>query len=214
MGEVALGKELCTHLISDGWDVYQEVSIPGGRADVVATRGPVVAIFETKLSLSFDLLEQCRRRLAWAHLVYAVVPSSKFRRAGAAIFEYFGIGVWEISMRGTGQISCLSHPFFWRKADAESTRSALYEAQKTAASAGSNHGGYHTPFRETEARLASLLKTGPIEIKTALAEIDHHYGSVKSAKSCIIGRIKDGTISKIGMRKEGRSVVIFRKEET
>lgn len=214
MDETVLGRQLCAHLVADGWDVYQEVSIPGGRADVVATRGRLLSIFETKLSLSLELLEQCRRRVGWAHLVYAVVPRGKSRRAGANIFGHFGIGVWEIRGDGDGYIGCLSHPSFCRGADADATRSALYEAQKTAAAAGSNRGGYHTPFRETEARLESLLQHGPMKIKAALAEIDHHYGSAKSARACVIGRIKDGTMAGIGIRKEGREVIIFKKAES
>ena len=103
--EAALAKAAVSYLLADGWDCYFEVSRNGhgGRADIVATSGPLTAIIETKMSLGFGVLAQCERwvRGSASNFVIAAVPEPKNTHGYARGFakraaKDRGIGIWEV----------------------------------------------------------------------------------------------------------------------
>lgn len=77
--ETELAAEVVRHLDEAGWETYQEVQLAGRRADIVAVRhGTELMVVETKLNLTFDLLDQAFRWKPYAHAVYIAVPFAKY----------------------------------------------------------------------------------------------------------------------------------------
>src|SRR5262245_58406416 len=79
------------HLESIGADVYQEVVVPGGVADIVARVVAEIWIVEVKTGWSLELLEQCLGRKRQAHRVFAATVSGRNFREHAALAEALGI---------------------------------------------------------------------------------------------------------------------------
>lgn len=59
----------------DGHDVYAEVPCYGRTADIVAVKGQLITVVETKTSMNIKLLEQVFEWRHLAHYVYAAVPN-------------------------------------------------------------------------------------------------------------------------------------------
>lgn len=209
--EAELGALVVSCLEQDDWDVYQEVALPGFRADIVAIRKPISMIVELKKSLSFDLLDQCVRRIWSAHHVVACVPQSKTARSGLRCFERDGIGVWELRDAGFGRVFLheVVAPRLNRLAAALDLQAALKPEHKKMALAGSSNGGHYTDFKATVSALRLYLQQldgRAAPLRDVLANITHHYGSSASARSSIVARIKDGTIPGIAMEQRGRQL--------
>ena len=58
----------------EGYSVYAEVPCWGKTADIVAVKGKLVVVVETKLTMNIKLLEQVFNWQHKAHYVYAAVP--------------------------------------------------------------------------------------------------------------------------------------------
>lgn len=107
--EEDLGPPVVAWLTAWGWDVYQEVVVGDGVADIVATRGPVVWIIELKLSFSLSLLDQAYHRRRYAHRVSVAVP--KYSRGGSVklgstrhICDILGIGLLLVAGAGAEHV--------------------------------------------------------------------------------------------------------------
>jgi hypothetical protein len=218
--ETDLGPPVIGWLTSRGWDVYQEVEGPGGRADIVGTCGPLVAIVELKRSFGLDVVGQARSWLPWANMVWVAAPRPA--RASAArsllleVCDWKGIGVLEVSapchFDALGQVGCVADPALQRRASVDRLRRALRPEHKTMTRAGSASGGHWTPFKETCTRLRQAVATSPgITITDAIAAIPHHYANSRSARAHLVDLIRRGVIDGLELRQDGRRVNLYPK---
>lgn len=209
ISEAELATKVVTELQRQNFVVYQEVSTGYGarRADIVAIRGPVLAVVECKVNFSLKLLDQLAWWKGYGNLV---IGASGFTKMGQAAHEYLlatGIGLWTVM---SDEIHEEVAPRLLRRANTDRLRKALRPEQQSAeyAKAGTQ-GGYWTPFRGTCDALRNLVAHKPgIALKDALKEVGHHYASVSSAMSSIPALIRTGVI--VGIRVEdGRPLRLF-----
>jgi hypothetical protein len=101
LSEVELAEPVIGHFEDLKYDVYQEVTICGGCADIVAVSGKIVTIIEVKTSLTISLLHQADGWKRWANYIYIAVP---YTRDSARHFAYkvcrdYGLGVLLVNRR-------------------------------------------------------------------------------------------------------------------
>jgi hypothetical protein len=212
--EADLAKKVIAWLEGQGWETFKEVEIArGGRADIVAKRGDITWIIETKTSMSVDLLVQCRDRIGKAYYVSAAVP----RRGptGKRILmnpvhehwlRYYGIGVLSVEMYSDYGIPVYetTAPSLFRYhknlKGMRSLRSSLNEFHK-ATEAGKVGVDYFTPYKFTIHQIKEYLKKhGPTKLKDLIKEINHHYASDAGARSTLAKWIGIGEVKGIEMR--------------
>jgi hypothetical protein len=211
VSEVKLAKDVTEWLKEEAWDVYEEVSIGySDSADIVATRGPVLAVIEAKQTLSLSVIGQAKRWLPHAHQVYVAVPAHKRGSSSEA-------ARWVCDLTGLGLIYVSSHnvrvvvqPEFRRRVDDEFLRSKLRpQHQDGSVPAGSASVGRWTPWKTTVHALVAVVKASPgIPLKEALAKIHHHYRSDKGAVSSLSHYLRKGIIKDIRM-EPGRGLKLF-----
>ena len=199
--ETDIAAAVVRHYRNAGWDVYEEVVLPsGGRADIVATTGGRVTIVETKTSFGLAVLAQAYDRTAYAHWVYVACPPRLMHRIDGVVLDAAGVGRLSVSDSVCTQTHAAP---MHRRANVEATRKCLHESQRSGvAPAGSNSGGYHTPFRETS-RLALdyVRRNGRMTPRELVAAVKTHYrGSFSDQAATLVGRIRQGLIP--GLRVE------------
>jgi len=193
------------------FEVYQEVEGPRGRADIVATCGPLVAVVELKVTLSFELLWQARRWRSSAHQVWVGVPQSKRHDTGRSeaewVFGQYGIGILSVDGEYVGESS---RPAFNRRADVARLRAVLCPEQQSGAEAGTNRGGQWTPFKKTCRALHQHAKTNPgALLGEAIKSIQHHYASDAGARARLSELIQRGVVKGIRLERDGRALRVF-----
>jgi hypothetical protein len=206
IAEVDVATEAVAWLTADSWDPHFEVTLPGSkdRADIVATRDGKLVVVETKLTLSFDLLEQGFRWKPYANAVWVAVPAAQptpGRRLAYRVAEkYLMIGVLEVG-DGSPKIRAPA-PELSRMDDA--LLLALRPEHKTFARAGSPAGGQATPYKTTCEALRSFVSDNPgCTAEEATASIRHHYRSNDKAAEYLLKDAKNGEIEgvKVGWRQ-------------
>lgn len=222
--ETQLGPPVIAWLCAAGWDVYQEVTSRAGRADIVATLGRLVCVVELKCSLGLDVIVQADAWRPWAHFVWIAGPklsrfhSQPVRRLLRDVCEWKGIGVIEVRKRDqyveSETIEEVVAPSLNRRASAPEIVKDLFVAQKTALAAGSTAGGHWTAFRETGQRLRNYVadRGGRVLLKTAIAEVNHHYASAASARAHLVEWIAIGKVDGLRIERIGRDVYVATKE--
>lgn len=199
-------------LEAQGYDVYQEVELRAGgiRADIVAKRGPELTIVETKTSASIALLYQAMERRRVAHRIYIAVPVPA--HAMAEVCKELGIGVLRVRINP-------DHEQSWNpdRCDEEvasrrwNTRPVKLAARlrpehKTMARAGAPTGGHFSRWRDTCLQLSRVVAAQPgITLKSALAQVTHHYTSGRVAMSTMGTHIREGRVP--GVRFEAGVLV-------
>jgi hypothetical protein len=213
--EVDLGPPVLAWLAEHGWTAYQEVDAWAGRADIVATCGPLLAVIEMKTVLSFELLWQARRWRGVAHLVWVAVPIAKpsdGRRMAEVCFDRDGIGLLEVCQGFKEPYVGEKHrPALNRRAEVRHVRDELRPGHQhqTVAGQSGNVAGRWTPFRETCDRLRAVVGEHPgIPLGDALRKIDHHYASHASAKAHLVELIRRKVIKGLQIEKVGRAVTL------
>lgn len=195
-----------------GADVYQEVEVPGGVADIVARVGVELWIVEVKTSLSLSLVAQAMERRRLAHRVFVAAPRSRTMREVEPILRETGIGLLVVRV---GDFN--GHWEYEQPAVDEMVRSArhnrrpvklaakLQPEHKTHAKAGAiSAAGRWTPFRRTCTKLADVVRRWPgLTIKEAIAKVDHHYASTSSAVSSIPHWIAQGKVPGVRLERRG-----------
>ena len=179
-------------------DVYQEVQVEtyGERADIVhKDPGGALTVIETKLALSWDLLDQGKAWKPFANAVIVAVPQARHTRARLLAFDicdrFLGLGVIEVGDRG---VHVRKQPRALERLD-ESLFLALREGHKTHAKAGEPAGGQFTPFRATLDALKAFVEANPgCTIQEAVAGITHHYRGPKVAASVLLREIRHGRV--------------------
>lgn len=211
--EQQVAELVVAYLEHTGADVYQEVEVSGGVADIVARVRAELWIVEVKTSLSLALIAQGMERRRLAHRVYLAAPHTKNLRDVGPIVEALGIGLlevtpgdagWETSRYDYGQprvrVAIESRRWNSRPVDL-ATR--LRPEHKTHAKAGAiGAGGRWTPFRETCSLLARLVERQPgITLKEAIDTIKHHYSSKSSARTHLADFIQRGIVEGVELRR-------------
>lgn len=189
-----------------GWTAYAEVQVEQGdkRADLVFESGRRIMIVETKLSLSIEVVSQAVRWLGKAHYVVIAVPAPKGRSSEriAFVVDYLrskGIGLWWLSPGEerelhSGEIYDMSRLDVvvpeglhrWADWNAQKLRRVLVDEMREAQAGGKTGGEASTPFKRTCLTLRKFVEQHPgTPFVSAMGHIQHHYSSVRSARSNI-----------------------------
>jgi hypothetical protein len=206
--EKDLAKIVVAMLQEWGWEVYQEVRGNGGRCDIVGSRGKLLWAIECKLSFGLPIIEQASKWIWQAHYVSIATPNSP-SAFGEQILRHYGIG--SISFRGSEDYFERVRPRLNRKIHPIK----LHEEQKYYAEAGTNGGGYYTPFKKTVNALILAVNHHPgIEFNKLIKEIDHHYQTLSTAKSCLRGFIGSSVIPQLRCEITDRRLCVFPVEKS
>lgn len=200
--EAELAAAVVSYLQGFHWTVYQEVQLhrQSTRADIVATQGPLVWIVETKLRFGIDVLAQAWRWRGYAHYLSVGVPTPNHGATTELLMDlaekHYGIGVlgidrsgqsyWQGTPRSTREH--VGPRLFRRAPHAAELRGALREEMKAGyAPAGTNQGGYWTPWKQTCAEIRRAVRRAEGgTTRELVASIQHHYGSDTTARSTLL----------------------------
>jgi hypothetical protein len=209
--EAAVAAAVVAYLRETGWDIYQEVDM-GKRADIVARRGPVLMVVETKLTMSLKFLDQVLDWVGYANMIVAVSYGGRIGRAAHSVLKSHGIGYWWVRDYGEQfRVEEEVQPQFIRKRH-DRLLNALRPEQMTGewAAAGTTGGGYFSPFTSTCRTLSDIVAKNPgIELRAALDTFRHHYSSTKSAMGSLPVWIRKGKVPNVELHEEGRRLRLY-----
>ena len=205
--ETDVARSIIGYLTDLRWEVFQEVTGAGGRADIVARQGSILWIIETKTILGLPVIEQANRWIPHAHKVSVGTP----RLPGSFVEEVcrrFGIGILTAGKDVREPLSPKLNRKPWKVPK-------LCEEHKTYAEAGTNGGGYYTPFRRTINTVAAEVRVRPgISMKDLVDRIDHHYHRNSTARQCLAQWIIKGIIPGVEIREvSGKNYVFLSDKE-
>ena len=211
--ESQLAAPLLSYLRDLHWEVYQEVQIAtyGHVADLVATQGRLVWIIEAKRSLTFALIEQAERWSHYAHYVSVVCPevyhTTAGRRLARRVLRQLGIGLFSLTEWSVEETEA---PRLHRNADPTRIRQVLTESHKTFAPAGNANGLRLTPFTATCQSIADTVARQPgLTIKELLSQVNTHYQSTATARSCIAHWAAVGKIRGVRVEREAKQFRLY-----
>lgn len=192
--------------------LYFEVYMPTGRCDIVHKENTVITIYEAKLRLSIDLLEQCINRREYAHFVYAVVPSYKRHSFLEKLFTDYGIGVltfWENRYAEPGDRIYRNIPTVRELKRPKLNRTPktfkLYEENKKEIPGSQNAG--ITPFSIMVRVIKDyLLKKGKSPVDDVFKS-QEYYGTLKQFKTNIYQWTRTGVIKGVKMERGELSLI-------
>lgn len=202
MTEAALAQRVVAHLTAQGWTCHEEVGGWGGpRCDIVAVRDGVVWAIEVKVKLGFEVMSQ-----AWAwrfasHMTSIAVPVSRSDRYFAyEVCRRFGLGCFEV---WDSHVSEPVKPML-RESVSKGLTSLLVPEQIGQGVAGSNRGGFSTPFSRTCQALTHAVTREPgLSVRNYVDRIETHYatrGSARSALATLLRRERDRIAALDGIR--------------
>lgn len=209
--ETEVAKFVIGYLAGLHWEVFQEVTGQQGRADIVARQSSIIWIVEVKTRFGLPVIEQAKRWIPHAHRVSVATPTwpGEF---GSEVCRLFGVGIIGTAPQysdGSGTKELLA-PRLNRK---PWNMPNLCEEHKTYAEAGTNGGGYFTPFRRTIRIIEEEVRLHPgIRLKDLVEKVDHHYASNSSARQHLAGWIAGGKIPGYGIRQDGRHNCVVKIE--
>lgn len=226
MKETEVAKPVIDWLAAEQWDVYQEVECYGGRADIVAVQNRRVWIIECKRSLSLAVIDQACNRRRCAHWVSIAVPRRKRRyvdppwpsHIAGEVLRWKGIGLIKI-MRDEWKDRFIVAPHFAPHLNrlahlgAIELIGSLEPEHKTFAEAGTNGGGYWSPFRRTcRDALDEIKEHGPMSLKNLMKAITHHYANDSSARANFLVWIRDGKVPGLKVDEDSRPLRVILSE--
>ncbi len=212
MRETNLAQYIVNWFIEDGWEVYKEVCLGkwshgAPRADIVARRGNLIWVVETKQSMCLALLDQALRiyRYYPAHYVSVGIWSPRSRNyhhyAAHEFLRHIGIGLFYVSELGGG-INCSISPSLRRRGISVERWNELLHDEQKATIAGTKNGYYWTPFKSTVSKIQGFLKRHPgSTLHEIIRNIIHHYNCDSTAKRAISQHLRDGVIKGIRIDK-------------
>jgi hypothetical protein len=230
-------KELCAqvvqYLVNEGWEVFQEVQIPGSSscvADIVARKDSILWAIECKLAMNLEVIGQAYGWAGQAHRVSVAVPvglsmiearkkTRKQRDAfsnresekmwiGRTVCTKLEIGVIEVPREPLNAVK-VSVEAKTRQKISSKLGKALREEHKTAVAAGGNRGGHWTPFKATCEAVRKFVADKPGEdIVKILSKIEHHYSSVNSGKYALTKLIEEGKVPGLKIERVGKTIKV------
>jgi hypothetical protein len=213
--EIDVARPIVDYLRDAGWAVYQEVDLGVGmpRFDIVATRGPVLRVVETKTSFSSAVVEQAIKASMYANHVHVGIPSLHCagRFAMQRLCRYEGIGILEVSRSSIVEVLGAS---FNRKALTQYTRRVLVEDQKEWGEAGNSEHNYYTPWRATCRNWASYVaKHSGCTIADMLRDCEHHYRKDSTARTAMTKWIGLGKVPGIRSENVGHKIRLYEAKQ-
>lgn len=210
--EQQVAEVVVAYLEAMGADVYQEVEVSGGVADIVARVRAETWIVEVKVTLRLTLLTQAMDRRRLAHRVVIATPYTRNSREVAPMCDELGLGLWEVRVPAPDErwlTPDVREAVVPRRLTSHRVALAadLKPEHKTHARAGAaSAAGRWTPFRGTCEEVARIVREQPgITVKAAVDAIEHHYRTNKSAVSSIAHWIERGKVD--GVRLERSSAL-------
>lgn len=218
--ETEVAAQAVAWLRAQGWEVFQEVEGPHGRAiDIVARKEGKLWALEAKRALNLAVLEQAWSSVPYAHRASIVVPRmakvSDGYEFGVQVAKRFGLGVIEVWPPGAAQR--VVEPVAPRDQPTVlgNLGGSLRVAQQVYAQAGSSGASHWTPFRETATRLKALVwqhRATGITMSEAVARLPHHYASAETAVVELRRGIEAGIIDGIRVQRiNGKQVRLYPK---
>lgn len=215
VSETDIARAAVAELQVHGYETHEEVS-DGKRADIVGLRGALVVIVECKVSMSLALLAQCLDWRGRAHMVIAACGFSRPNEAVDCLVRHEGLGHWEV-IRDYNEVYGVRErhaPRFLRRiGEGRSIRRRCSNETRTGgeyAAAGSQGGGYYSPFRATCKSLRRVVEQTPgIALKDALHSMSTHYASRSSALSSLPGLIRRGVVDGVRCTVEDRRLLLY-----
>lgn len=195
-----------------GSDVYQEVAVLGGVADIVTLDGPMISIIECKLSFGVQVVGQAIDRVRSAHRVWVAVPAAT---QGSLLvlrpaLELYGIGVLTVAKPygSPGRhtvVEQVAPRMNRRSPHAQRLRDRLEPEHKTFAEAGTASGKRWTAFESTRRELINVVRENPgISMSGAIKIIGkQHYASTSSARQSLSRWVKTGVIAEVEFQGGG-----------
>ena len=215
--EADLARAVVSELQIQGYDTYEEVG-RGNRADVVGLRGSLLVVVECKVSMGLAVLDQCCNWFGKAHLIVAATGYARPNLAAERFMRHEGIGHWKVGLdyNSATSVDEKIKPRLWRKAATAELRKLCVPETRSGgefAKAGTNGGGYFSPFRKTAGELAIVAKENAgITLKDALSLVKHHYASNSSAMSCLPGLIRQGVVKGVRVETENGKLKLYPSE--
>lgn len=216
--ETELAIEVVKYLEDSGWLVYKEVGLfgtGGDRADIVATKGPLVWVVECKTSMTLLLVGQAERWVKYANYVSVAVPASRSPNGLMQRILGWTGGIGALGVYAPGQFRYSVYekiaPKLHRRT-ADGLRKALRPEYLTC-EAGSSAPGW-TPFKQTCANALQYVQRegGRVEYRAMLKALEHHYSSPTAARSSFIRGIEQGIVPGLRAEREvesGRIIVLL-----
>lgn len=223
--EAEIGEVVVAWLEAQHWEVYQEVKIYSGIADIIAVNGNLLWAIELKKSLTLKVMEQAR---GWrTHFRSVAIPAPKRtshdrRTAYAVAKNFFKVGVLEVkktngwkgqpdhqvAIKVPAPLMREHHRFVNRIKD------GLVPEQKVMAKAGTKHGDYYTPYKGTMGQVRRFIEKNPgCTIKMIMTELGKmHYSSDASARSTIPRSLMSIESEWCGVDKSKRPYRFYIKE--
>jgi hypothetical protein len=206
MNEEGLAARVVAYYDELGFTAYQEVQVVQGgpRVDAVFQRDSTLYVVECKLVLSFDLLAQARHWKPYATGVFIAVPKPRETTAGrqTALDCVAGLGLgcleveslWPVDEGRRRAVVQRRDPEILTSFHPELLRSLRPEHQ-THAKAGTNQGSHFTRFKLTCDNVRRCVEAEPgIALRSALAQVDHHYFSLDSGSRALRDQIVAGDV--------------------
>lgn len=217
--ENELAKTITAWLIADEWEVFEEISPWGSnssRADLVAKRGAVIWVIETKRNFSLELLDQATGWLPYAHFVSVGIWYPK-RTLGimSRVCRNLGLGLISVRDESSGfserfQVNEQEESRFNRRAATEKIRSMLIEETRAKGEAGCGGKVFETPFKNTCRKLLRAVEESPgITLAAALRAATHHYADDRKAHINILNRLEQNVIPEIVWEKRGKDYLLY-----
>ena len=214
--EQAVAEVVVEYLEAAGADIYQEVTVRGGVADIVARVLAETWIVEVKTSLSLALVAQAMERRRLAHRVYIAAPHTRTSGDVAMLCRELGIGFLEVTTPSEydtwvkPRVTELAESKRWNRRPVELTAS-LKPEYKTHAKAGAiGAGGRWTPFRNTCEQVTRLVRENPgATIKEIVDGIEHHYSSDRVARSSLARWTQEGRVDGVLAKNEDGRIRLY-----
>ena len=164
-----------------------------------------------KTSLGLAVIEQAVAHLGEAHYVYVATPwTGRMGHATTRWLQSLGVGYLKVATSVEAHCEEALAPRFYRRA-ATAWTARLRPEHQTWCEPGSAGGGHWTPYAATcrnirqflEGRMLSRPPLGPATTAEVFTAVAHHYRTVATAKTAMVGWAQAGKVPGVVVTVEG-----------